>query len=67
MNPIRKLSVLFVPPRPAPRATEARARALDREVVKAHASGNIRLQNGWYATKRDLDEEYEKIRRHKFV
>ena len=46
--------------------TGAREESL-RKVVSARTHGNMRIQRGEYYTKRDIDEQFERIRRVEFA
>lgn len=39
---------------------------IDRVVVGARSHGNMRLQHGLYYTRRDLDAEYDRVRKINF-
>ena len=52
------------PGAPAPRDETERRQA--RSVVRRVATGNIHLQRGEFATKEDLDRQYERVQSYKF-
>lgn len=45
---------------------EALEAQIDRDIVARFSSGNIRLQQGRYVTRRDLDKKYQRIKDLKF-
>ena len=66
MSFLKRLLGAFAPPPPIPEAPEKAKREIDRRAVQERANGNIRIQDGRYSTREDIEEEYEQVRRHKF-
>ena len=68
MDLLRRLRLALhspVAPSQSKEAEEAR-RGAAKQVVSRVARGNIRLQRGEYATRADIDAEYERIKGFKF-
>ena len=65
--PMKKLiqaarSAFGVRTRPAPPASdESKRHATDRRIVSHLSSGNVRLQQGQFTTREDIDRERERV------
>ena len=59
----RRIRLAFRSPSmpPSPESLEEARKRDDRLTVSRVATGNIRLQQGKYATRADLDREYEEL------
>ena len=66
MNILRAIKLAMWAP-PLPPDPEPARRRLARRLVKRFASGNVRLQQGKYATRRDIDERLEKVKSYDFT
>ena len=66
-SPMKKLiqaarSAFGVRPRPAPPASnESKRRETDKRIVSDLSSGNVRLQQGQFTTREDIDRERERV------
>lgn len=63
---LRILIAAFRAPKSIESSTEESKRAIARGVVRRVATGNVRLQLGNFATKEDLDRQYERVKRYSF-
>ena len=55
-------SAFGVRTRPAPPASdESERRETDRRIVSSLSSGNVRLQQGQFTTREDIDRERERV------
>ena len=63
---LKQLVSAFTSQATKPADTQEKKRRSDRRIVSTFASGNIRLQNGRYVTKADLDKQYERVARYDF-
>lgn len=54
------LDAFRAPDRPPPPTDESKRR-IARSVVQRVATGNVRLQRGEFATKEELDRQYERV------
>lgn len=48
------------------RSREAVEEKVARSVVKRTATGNIRLQRGQYVTRKEVDRNWERVRKYRF-
>jgi hypothetical protein len=46
---------------------ESRTREIAKSVVRRNATGNVRLQLGDFVDKTDLDRQFERIKKYRFV
>ncbi len=60
------LIATFRAPRPLWSSTEESKRTSAKRVVRHAATGNVRLQLGNFATKEDLDQQYERVTTYRF-
>ena len=58
---IRNLIDAFRTPDRQPPPTDESRRRIAQSVVRRVATGNVRLQRGEFATKEDLDRQYERV------
>ena len=58
---IQNLIDAFRAPDRQPSPTDESRRWIARRVVQRTAIGNVRLQRGEFATKEDLDRQYERV------
>lgn len=59
-------SAFRVRTQPAPPTNDdAKRRESDRKIVSHLSSGNIRLQQGQFSTREDIDRDRERVLRHK--
>ena len=58
---IRNLIDAFRTPDRQPSPTEESRRQIAKRVVRRVSTGNVRLQRGEFATKEDLDRQYERV------
>lgn len=63
---LRILIAAFRAPKQIPSSADESKQKIARDVVRRTATGNVRLQLGNFATKDDLDRQYERVKSYKF-
>ena len=66
MNLLRRARLAFSLSEDLPTHSDESTQQLARQVVSRHSHGNIRLQQGKYVTKGELDEEVNRARSFRF-
>lgn len=67
MNPVKYVRLALRSPTGRSRSrSEASRRSSDKRIVSLLSRGNIRLQRGEYATRDDIEEQYERVRSFQF-
>ena len=61
MSLMRFIQLALHSPKVTTRSEEGKREAV-RRIVMRRSRGNIRLQRGKYATRKDLDERYERVK-----
>lgn len=66
MSLIDKLLLAVTQPQRVPQGTSEAKRESDRRIVSEHSNGNLRLQNGEYVTREELEAQYERVKTYGF-
>ncbi|MCH8240920.1 MAG: hypothetical protein IIB62_12930 [Proteobacteria bacterium] len=67
MNFLRKIAIFFTLPPPAPSSTDEAIEESTKRIVAACTHGNLRLQYGQFYTGDDVNSQYERIQKIKFI
>jgi len=66
MRWLHRIGSAFTLPSGEPQETAKQKEKSDQRIVRAQSNGNIRLQHGRYSTRKQIDDQYDRVSRHRF-